>query len=168
HGEHDLRPALKKRAAELSFKGGHGIGQRGLRHPAAAGCPREIALLAQRQEVADLLHLHGRPHPYHWPSMRGCIDSTFSMVRQFTQPRFSALVARFNQIEGYRCLSLIRALAVVKCQSALAWFALRSCSQAATSSMRSCLSGMRRSRHWDDRTPSSDSARSSQLPCFGV
>jgi hypothetical protein len=28
--------------------------------------------------------------------------------------------------------------------------------------------GMRRSRHWDDRMPSSDSARSSQLPCFGV
>ena len=25
-----------------------------------------------------------------------------------------------------------------------------------------------RSRHWDVRTPSSDSARSSQLPCFGV
>src|SRR5439155_8339672 len=37
-------------------------------------------------------HLHGRPHPYRWPSMRGCTDSTFSMVRQFTQPRFSALV----------------------------------------------------------------------------
>ena len=32
--------------------------------------------------------------------------------------------------------------------------------------MRVCLSGMRRSRDWDDRTPSSDSARSSQLPCF--
>jgi hypothetical protein len=46
--------------------------------------------------------------------------------------------------------------------------ALRACSQAAISSMRVCLSGMRRSRHWDDRTPSSDSARSSQLPCFGV
>jgi hypothetical protein len=30
------------------------------------------------------------------------------------------LVARFNQIDGYRCLSLVRALAVVKCQSALA------------------------------------------------
>ena len=27
---------------------------------------------------------------------------------------------------------------------------------------------VRRSRHWDVRTPSSDSARSSQLPCFGV
>src|SRR5216110_3808484 len=39
--------------------------------------------------------------------------------------------------------------------------------QAAISAMRVCLSGMRRSRHWDVRTPSSDSARSSQLPCFG-
>src|SRR6266481_4835277 len=78
------------------------------------------------------------------------------------------LVARFSQIEGYRCLSLMRAFGVVKCQLALVLWALRSCSQAAISSMRVCLSGMRRSRHWDDRTPSSDSARSSQLPCFGV
>src|SRR6516165_2560865 len=80
----------------------------------------------------------------------------------------SRLVARFSQIEGYRCLSLMRALGVAKCQFALVWLALRSCSQAVISSMRVCLSGMRRSRHWDDRTPSSDSARSSQLPCFGV
>src|SRR5438093_7409075 len=104
----------------------------------------------------------------------GCSrDAARALVKRLHLPIHKAndgkaLVARFNQIEGYRCLSLIRALAVVKCQSALAWFALRSCSQAATSSMRSCLSGMRRSRHWDDRTPSSDSARSSQLPCFGV
>jgi len=33
------------------------------------------------------------------------------------------LVARFNQIDGYRCLSLMRAPAVVNCQSALAWLA---------------------------------------------
>ena len=32
----------------------------------------------------------------------------------------AALVRRFSQIDGYRCLSLIRALAVVNCQSALA------------------------------------------------
>src|ERR1017187_5907366 len=62
----------------------------------------------------------------------------------------------------------MRALGVVKCQFAVAWLALRSCSQAAISSMRVCLSGIRWSRHWDDRTPSSDSARSSQLPCFGA
>jgi len=30
------------------------------------------------------------------------------------------LVARFSQIEGYKCLSLTRALDVVKCQLALA------------------------------------------------
>src|SRR5258707_7378618 len=62
----------------------------------------------------------------------------------------------------------MRAFLVVNCQSALVWLALRSCSQAAISSMRICLLGMRRSRHWDVRTPSSDSAKSSQLPCFGV
>src|SRR5215470_5241520 len=78
------------------------------------------------------------------------------------------LVARFSQIEGYRCLSLMRAVEVVKCQLAVRCRAFRSCSQAAISSIRVCLSGMRRSRHWDDRTASSDSARSSQLPCFGV
>src|SRR5207249_6333653 len=61
----------------------------------------------------------------------------------------------------------MRAFLVVNCQSALVWLALRSCSQAAISSMRICLLGMRRSRHWVVRTPSSDSARSSQLPCFG-
>src|SRR5215468_2308496 len=50
----------------------------------------------------------------------------------------------------------MRAFLVVNCQSALVWLALRSCSQAAISSMRICLLGMRRSRHWDVRTPSSD------------
>src|SRR5258705_12627087 len=61
----------------------------------------------------------------------------------------------------------MRALGVVKCQLALVRLALRSCSQAAISSTRVCLSGIRRSRHWDDKTASWDSARSSQLPCFG-
>jgi hypothetical protein len=51
------------------------------------------------------------------------------------------LVARFNQIEGYRCLSLMRAVGVVNCQFALAWLALRSCSQAAISSMRVLIVG---------------------------
>src|SRR6516165_7068574 len=45
----------------------------------------------------------------------------------------------------------MRAFLVVNCQSALVWLALRSCSQAAISSMRICLLGMRRSRHWDVR-----------------
>jgi len=31
------------------------------------------------------------------------------------------LVARFSQNDGYRCLSLTRALGVVKCQLALVW-----------------------------------------------
>jgi len=32
----------------------------------------------------------------------------------------TTLVARFSQIDGYRCLSLMRASGVVKCQLALA------------------------------------------------
>src|SRR5205807_3565730 len=39
----------------------------------------------------------------------------------------------------------MRAFLVVNCQSALVWLALRSCSEAAISSMRICLLGMRRS-----------------------
>jgi hypothetical protein len=64
--------------------------------------------------------------------------------------------------------TLMRALAVLKCQSAFVRFAFRSGSQAATSSIKICFSGMRRLRHWTHRTPSSDSERSSQRPCFGV
>src|SRR5208283_5232253 len=53
---------------------------------------------------------------------------------------------------GYNLFSLTRASAVVKCQSALACFLLRLFSHAATSSVRVCLSAMRRSRHWLDKT----------------
>src|SRR5262249_1212817 len=56
----------------------------------------------------------------------------------------------------------MRGFLVVNCQSALVWLALRSCSQAAISSMRICLLGMRRSRHWDVRTPSSEASRLSR------
>jgi hypothetical protein len=33
---------------------------------------------------------------------------------------------------------------------------------------RRCTDQLSARRHWDVRTPSSDSARLSQLPCFGV
>src|SRR5450432_374130 len=78
------------------------------------------------------------------------------------------LVPRVAHIAGYSLFSLTRASAVVKCQSALACLLLRLLSHAATSPVRDCLSEMRRSRHCLDRTLSSDSAMSSQLPCFGV
>jgi hypothetical protein len=48
------------------------------------------------------------------------------------------------------------------------WLVFRSSSHAAILSMRVCLPGLRRWRHCDARTASSDSAISSQLPCFGV
>ena len=52
----------------------------------------------------------------------------------------------------------MRALSVVNCQSALVWFLLRSACQAAISSASVRMFGMRRSRHWDDKTLSSISA----------
>src|ERR1700738_4829640 len=78
------------------------------------------------------------------------------------------LVARVTRTEGTVSISLTRALAVVNCQSALAWCLLRWSCHAVTSWARICLWAMRRSRHCDARTPSSDSAMSSQLPCLGV
>src|SRR3954463_5263966 len=75
------------------------------------------------------------------------------------------LVPQVAHIAGYNRFSFTRASAVVKCQSALTCFLFRLFSQAATSSARVSLSGIRRSRHWPDKTLSSDSAISSQLPC---
>src|SRR5262245_2418707 len=48
----------------------------------------------------------------------------------------------------------MRAFEVVKCQFALVCRTFRSCYQAAISSMRVCLSGMRRSRHMPQAHPS--------------
>src|ERR1700677_2364211 len=82
--------------------------------------------------------------------------------------QFQILVPRVVHSAGYKRFSFTRASAVVNCQSALTCFLLRLFSQAATSSVSVCLSAIRRSRHCPDRTLSSDSAMSSQLPCFGV
>jgi hypothetical protein len=57
------------------------------------------------------------------------------------------LVPRVAHIAGYNLFSFTRASAVVKCQSALTCFLFRLSSQAATSSARVSLSGIRRSRH---------------------
>src|SRR6266478_5449777 len=110
--------------------------------------------------------------PYYVVPSEPVGQEAFAVIREAMRGKgmvaLGRLVARFSQIAGYRCLSLMRAFLVVNCQSALVWLALRSCSQAAISSTRICLLGMRRLRHWEVRTPSSDSAKSSQLPCFGV
>src|SRR5271170_447150 len=57
----------------------------------------------------------------------------------------------------------MRASAVVKCQLALACLASRWCSQAAISSISVPLSAMRRLRHCEVRTPSSDSPSSTAV-----
>jgi hypothetical protein len=61
--------------------------------------------------------------------------------------RLNMLVHRVAHIAGYNRFSFMRALSVVKCQSAVTCFLLRLFSQAATSSARVSLSGIRRSRH---------------------
>src|SRR5215467_11322384 len=61
HGERDEGLALKKHAAKFLLQLNNGIGQRGLGNAAAFGRAGETTLLAQRQKVADLLHLHVPP-----------------------------------------------------------------------------------------------------------
>src|SRR5262249_4812193 len=58
-GERDRRLALEQRTAQLPLQRANGVGQRWLGDAAASGRAGEIALRAQRQEVADLMHLHG-------------------------------------------------------------------------------------------------------------
>jgi|SRR5262249_18661032 len=57
-GERDEGLALKKRAAKSLLQPDNGIGQRGLGNATAFGRAGEITLLAERQKVADLVHLH--------------------------------------------------------------------------------------------------------------
>src|SRR6516164_8188202 len=54
----DRRLSVKQRSAKIPLQRADGGGQRGLRDVAAAGCAGEAELLAQRQEVTDLVHLH--------------------------------------------------------------------------------------------------------------
>ncbi len=63
-GERDERLAMEQRAAELAFQRSDGVGQRGLRHTAALGRAGEVAFLAERQEVTDLMHLHDDPDAF--------------------------------------------------------------------------------------------------------
>jgi hypothetical protein len=57
HGEGDRRFAFKQRAAQHLLEPDDGAGQRGLGDAALSSCPREIALLAERQKVPNLVHL---------------------------------------------------------------------------------------------------------------
>ena len=61
HGERDEGLALKKRAAKFLLQRDNGIGQRGLGNATAFGRAGETTLLAERQKVADLVHLHVPP-----------------------------------------------------------------------------------------------------------
>src|SRR4029077_8728865 len=87
-------------------------------------------LLKMRAANPDMVHVHGL-----------LVDTPLIIAQM------RLLVPRVVHIAGYNRFSFTRASAVVNCQSALTCFLLRACSQAATSSVRVCLSGIRRSRH---------------------
>src|SRR5215471_20470840 len=89
NGQRDRRLALEKRAAQLPFEADNGVGQGGLRDAAASRRPGEIVLLAERQEIADLPHLHGSPRRVGCACLGGCHRSRICMVRQFTQAPLS-------------------------------------------------------------------------------
>jgi len=64
------------------------------------------------------------PLPGHWPrnmSRRDPVAALEHIERDKVEAKHEIrLVGRFIQIAGYRCLSLMRALGVVKCQFAVA------------------------------------------------
>jgi hypothetical protein len=77
------------------------------------------------------------------------IQYTIQLIARLPEPTLATavLVPRVVHIAGYNRLSFTRASVVVNCQSAVTCFLFRLCSQAATSSIKVCLSGIRRSRH---------------------
>ena len=100
------------------------------------------------QQLADLRTPEGGSIP---PNTLAELHREMAHLRfiseQIKQIEGARLVPRVTHSEGYSLFSLTRALAVVNCQSALVWFLLRLTSQAATSAIKVCLSGIRRSRH---------------------
>ena len=51
--------AVEQRAAHLVLELLDGAGQRRLRHVTALGGAGEVQVLAEREEIADLMHFHG-------------------------------------------------------------------------------------------------------------
>jgi hypothetical protein len=53
--------SVKQAAAKLALQTLDGVGQRRLGNAATPGRAGEIAFFAEREEIANLLHFHGRP-----------------------------------------------------------------------------------------------------------
>jgi len=133
-------------------RGLHGSVRAGRKH---SGSPRSedlpsVALNTQRALCEPVIG------PFHHRS------STLAKRLPFT---IEGLEGPFELISGESSPEGLKAYRrpsrTVLANSSVVWHCDRR-PQTAISSMRVCLSGIRRSRHWDDRTPSSDSARSSQ------
>jgi len=83
---------------------------------AAGNVPLVEALLERGADQQNVDHFGH--NALHWAMREAFRDPAFASGPFGTL--YHLLVRRFSQIDGYRCLSLIRALAVVNCQSALA------------------------------------------------
>src|SRR5262245_39556740 len=95
HGERDEGLTLKKRAAKFLLQRDNGIGQRGLGNAAAFGRAGEITLLAERQKVADLVHLHVPPRGINRASRPSLPSARVSKCEEFHEfangRRYSAI-----------------------------------------------------------------------------
>ena len=95
-------------------------------------------------------YISHRRSEYYLASKCGCLvgaPAVRGQVSPHVFTRDNILVPRVIHIVGYNLFSLTRASAVVNCQSAVVWCLLRLASHSWTSSIKVCLSGMRRSRH---------------------
>jgi hypothetical protein len=99
----------------------------------------------------------------YWQAFKEYLEETKSPIGM-RKP----LVDRHTLTFGYRCFSLMRASAVVNCQSTPTCRRFRSWPQAWASAPTVDGSGIRRSRHCRVSTLNSDSATFNQLPCLGV
>ena len=71
----------------------------------------EVPLVIRMGSIDNHLHV--------WTYRAFAFEDAKDLIGLVEFPARNVLVARFSQIEGYKCFSLTRALDVVKCQLAL-------------------------------------------------
>jgi hypothetical protein len=93
--QRDEWPALKQCAAQFPLQRADGVGQGRLRDSAALGSAGKIAFLAERQEVANLVHLHVDSDAADHPRWACCHSAPLSKVSHFTLGRiFPAVICK--------------------------------------------------------------------------
>src|SRR6476620_7956075 len=86
---------------------------------------KHIAIMSAATKVGDMSVSRHRLYRAFFEELSrlGYVEGQNLSVERYSgegrPERYAELVARFSQIEGYKCLSLTRALDVVECQLAL-------------------------------------------------